>query len=148
MRITVTGSQICYPGDVGKPTGSLELVKLIINSVLSRPNALFVSFDLKTYLSKTQWSDTNMCASSSWISLMNSLRNMTSEKHPKMVGSILKSSAVVMAYHSPSDWPTTSCTPVSRSHDIMKPSQHLASGATNGVQSNYFYLWTTSASNM
>ena len=47
MRITVTGSQICYPGDVGKPTGSLEIVKLIINSVLSRRNARFVSFELK-----------------------------------------------------------------------------------------------------
>ena len=46
-RITVTGSQICYPRDVGTPTGSLNLVKIIINSVLSRRNALFVSFDLK-----------------------------------------------------------------------------------------------------
>ena len=44
-RITVTGSQICYPGDVVTPTGSLDLVKLIINSVLSLRNARFVSFD-------------------------------------------------------------------------------------------------------
>ena len=44
-RITVTGSQICYPGDVGTPTVSLDLVKLIINSVLLRRNARFVSFD-------------------------------------------------------------------------------------------------------
>ena len=41
-RITVAGSQICYPGDVGPPTGSLYLVKLIINSVLLRSNAHFV----------------------------------------------------------------------------------------------------------
>ena len=46
-RITVSGSQICYPGDVGMPTGSLDLVKLIINSVLLRRNARFVCFDLK-----------------------------------------------------------------------------------------------------
>ena len=32
-RITVTGSQIFYPRDVGTPTGSLDLIKLIINSV-------------------------------------------------------------------------------------------------------------------
>ena len=44
-RITVDGSQICYPGDVGTPTGSLDLVKLIINSVLSCCNAHFVCFD-------------------------------------------------------------------------------------------------------
>ena len=43
--ITVSGSQIYYPGDVGTPTGSLDLVKLIINSVLSLRNARFVYFD-------------------------------------------------------------------------------------------------------
>ena len=43
-RITVAVSQISYPGDVGTPTGSLDLVKLIINSVLSRRNARFVSY--------------------------------------------------------------------------------------------------------
>ena len=42
--ITVAGSQICYPGDVGTPTGSLDLVNLMINSVLSRRNARFVWF--------------------------------------------------------------------------------------------------------
>ena len=48
-RITVTGSQICYPIDVGTPTGSLDFVKLIINSVMSRRKARFVSFYLKTF---------------------------------------------------------------------------------------------------
>ena len=52
-RITVTGTQIFYPGDVGTPTGSLELVKLIINSVLPRRNARFVSFDFKNFYLQT-----------------------------------------------------------------------------------------------
>ena len=52
-RITVAGSQICYPGDVGTPTGSLDLVKLIINNVLSHRNAQFVSFDLKHFYLQT-----------------------------------------------------------------------------------------------
>ena len=43
MRITIAGSQIFYPGDVGTPTGSLDLVKLIINSVLLRRNVRFFS---------------------------------------------------------------------------------------------------------
>ena len=50
--IIVTGSQICYPGDVGTPTGSLDLVKIISNSVLSRRNARFLSFDLNFSISK------------------------------------------------------------------------------------------------
>ena len=52
-RITVAGSQICYPGDVGTPTRSIDLIKLIINSVLSCCNARFVSFDLKNFYLQT-----------------------------------------------------------------------------------------------
>ena len=52
-HITVTGSQICYPRDVVTPTGSLNLVKLIINSVLSRRNARFFPFDLKNFYLQT-----------------------------------------------------------------------------------------------
>ena len=44
-RITIVGSQIFYPVDVGTLTGSLDLVNLIMNSVLSRRNARFVCFD-------------------------------------------------------------------------------------------------------
>ena len=53
MRITVAGSQIFYLGDVGTPTGSIDLVKLVINSVLSRRNARFVPFDSKTFYLQT-----------------------------------------------------------------------------------------------
>ena len=53
MRITVAGIQICCPGDVGTPTGSLDLVKLIINSALLRHNARFVSFDLNIFYLQT-----------------------------------------------------------------------------------------------
>ena len=40
--ITVSGSRICYPDNIGMPTGSLDLVNLMINSILSRRNAPFV----------------------------------------------------------------------------------------------------------
>ena len=46
-RITVAGNKIYYPGDVATPTGSLELVKLLINSVLSRRGAKMACFDTK-----------------------------------------------------------------------------------------------------
>ena len=52
-RITVAGSQICYPVDVGTPTSSLDLIKLVINSFLSRRNARFVCFDLKQFYLQT-----------------------------------------------------------------------------------------------
>jgi hypothetical protein len=34
-RITIDGNRICYPGNVGTNTASLELLKLLLNSVLS-----------------------------------------------------------------------------------------------------------------
>ena len=41
-RVTISGSRICYLGNIGMPTGSLNLVKLMINTVPSRRNARFV----------------------------------------------------------------------------------------------------------
>ena len=51
-RITVAGSRICYPGGIGRPTDSLDLVKLMINSVLSCHNTCFVFFDAETFYLK------------------------------------------------------------------------------------------------
>jgi len=48
-RITIGGNRICYPGDVGTNTASLELVKLLLNSVLSRKGARFSTIDLKNF---------------------------------------------------------------------------------------------------
>ena len=43
------GNHIIYPGDVVTPTVSLELIKLILNSVLFRPGAKFACFDVKNF---------------------------------------------------------------------------------------------------
>ena len=95
----------------------------------------------KTFTSKPRWSDPNMCASSSWISHKNSLRNTTLHKQPKMAGYILWSSVVATAYRNQADLPMTSCAPVFRRRYITKPPQHLASGAISGVPSNFFTCW-------
>ena len=52
-RITIGGNRINYPHDVGTPTGSLELLKLLINSILSTPNAKFASFDINFFYLNT-----------------------------------------------------------------------------------------------
>ena len=46
-RITVTVNHVRYPGDVVTQTRYLELLKLTINSTLSRPGARFACFDIK-----------------------------------------------------------------------------------------------------
>jgi hypothetical protein len=48
-RITIGGNRIFYPGDTGTKTGSLELVKLQLNDVLSTPQARMACFDIKDF---------------------------------------------------------------------------------------------------
>ena len=45
--ITICGTNVCYPGDVGTNTESLELFKLMINTVLSRTGSKYVLFDIE-----------------------------------------------------------------------------------------------------
>jgi hypothetical protein len=56
-RITIGGSRICYPGDVGTNTSSLELFKLLLNSVLSCKGARFSTIDLKNFYLDTPMPD-------------------------------------------------------------------------------------------
>jgi hypothetical protein len=52
-RITIGRNNITYPGDEGIPTGSIELVKLLVNSVLSKRNARLATMDLKNFYLNT-----------------------------------------------------------------------------------------------
>ncbi len=55
--ITIGSNRICFLGDVGTNTASLELVKLLLNSVLSCPGAHFSSIDLKNFYLDTPMPD-------------------------------------------------------------------------------------------
>jgi hypothetical protein len=56
-RITLGGNCICYPGDVGTNTALLELLKLLLNSVLSWKGACFSFIDLKNFYLDTLMSN-------------------------------------------------------------------------------------------
>jgi hypothetical protein len=51
--VTIGGNNIAYPGDVGTPTGLIELIKLLVNSVLSQRNARLATMDLKNFYLNT-----------------------------------------------------------------------------------------------
>ncbi len=57
IHITIGGNRICFLGDVGINTGSLKLVKLLLNSVLSYPGAHFSSIDPKNFYLDTSMPD-------------------------------------------------------------------------------------------
>ena len=52
-HITIAGQNIKNPGDVGTKTASLDLLKFLLNSVLSRKGAKFVTFDIKNFYLQT-----------------------------------------------------------------------------------------------
>ena len=56
-RITIGGNFICFPNNVGTNTALLKLVKLLLNSVLSRKGAWFSSIDLKNFYLDTPMLD-------------------------------------------------------------------------------------------
>lgn len=47
--ITIGGNRICYPGDTGTKTGSIKMVKLLLNSTISTPDARFACFDISNF---------------------------------------------------------------------------------------------------
>jgi hypothetical protein len=44
--ITISGNRICYPGNVGTTTALLKLVKLLLNSVLSKKGTQFSTINI------------------------------------------------------------------------------------------------------
>ena len=52
-RITVGGNLIVYPGDCGTPSVDLLTVKLLLNSVISTPDAKFMTINIKDFYLNT-----------------------------------------------------------------------------------------------
>ena len=52
-RITIVGQNIKWPGEVSTKTASLDLIKLLLNSVISRRGAKFVTFDINNFYLQT-----------------------------------------------------------------------------------------------
>ena len=76
-RITIFGTNVCYPGDVGTNTASLELFKLMINSILSRAGAKYVCFDIDIFTLAHQLVDQSTSKFNSPKSPNNSSMNTT-----------------------------------------------------------------------
>ena len=52
-RITVGGDRIDYPGEVSTKTAGLTTIKLLLNSVVSKPNGRFMTADVKKFYLNT-----------------------------------------------------------------------------------------------
>jgi hypothetical protein len=50
---TIGGNNIAYPRDIRTPTGSIELVKLLINSIVFQHNVCLATMDLKDFYLNT-----------------------------------------------------------------------------------------------
>jgi len=52
-RLTAGGDRINYPDDCGTPTADMTLFKILINSILSTPNAKCIMMDIKDFYLRT-----------------------------------------------------------------------------------------------
>jgi len=52
-RLVAGGDRVHYPGDAGTPTANLLTVKLLLNSIISTPNAKFMTMDIKDFYLNT-----------------------------------------------------------------------------------------------
>jgi len=52
-RVVADGDRVHYPGDAGTPTADLLTVKLLLNSIISTPNAKFMTMDIKDFCLNT-----------------------------------------------------------------------------------------------
>jgi hypothetical protein len=52
-RLVAGGNRVHYLGDAGTPTADLLTVKLLLNSIISTPNAKFMTMDIKDFYLNT-----------------------------------------------------------------------------------------------
>ena len=52
-RLMAGGDRVHYPGDAGTPTADLLTVKILLNSIISTPNAKFMTMDIKDFYLNT-----------------------------------------------------------------------------------------------
>jgi hypothetical protein len=52
-RLVAGGDRVHYPGDAGTPTADLLTIKLLLNSIISTPNAKFMTVDIKDFYLNT-----------------------------------------------------------------------------------------------
>ena len=52
-RLVAGGYRVHYPGDAGTPTANLLTIKLLLNSIISTPNAKFMTMGIKDFYLNT-----------------------------------------------------------------------------------------------
>jgi hypothetical protein len=52
-RLVAGGDRVHYPGDAGTPTANLLTIKLLLNSIISTPNAKLMTMDIKDFYLNT-----------------------------------------------------------------------------------------------
>jgi hypothetical protein len=142
-RITIGGSRICFPGDVGTNTASLELFNLLLNSVLSRKGARFSTIDLKNFYLDTPMPEpeyVRIKLSDIPVEFIEEYKLAGTDRDSWIYFEICPGcyglpQAGILA--------NISSDPACSLKAIMKWNPPLASGATNGVLSNSASSWMT-----
>ncbi len=148
-RLVVGGNRVHYPGDTGTPTTNLLTVKLLLNSIISTPNAKFMKMDIKDFYLNTQWHGMNKCNCGLQTCQRMSLHTTTSLTSQRMTAtSTARSRRGCMAYHRPGSLPSNYSKNASSHTATVRAQSPQACGSMTPAPSASFLLSTILESNM
>ena len=100
-QITIMGNRVVYASDAGTKTASLDLCKLMMNSVLLHKGAKFITYNICNYYLATPLDYPEYVKSSSPTSHKSSLTSITSTTMSTKAGYISKPATASMVYLNP-----------------------------------------------
>ncbi len=129
-RLVVGGNRVHYPGDAGTPTTNLLTIKLLLNSIISTPNAKFMTmgikdFYLNTLMARYEYMQLRIAdMPEDVIAHTNSLTLPLT-----MATSTVRSRRGCTAYHRPGSLPSNYLKNASRRTDTARAQSPLACGS-------------------
>jgi hypothetical protein len=129
-RLTVGGNLINFSGNTSTPTADLLTAKLLINSTISTPGAVFLGIDLANFspMADPEYMRLRLEIIPEEIIVKYNLRDLVDERD----GSISKFEKACTASLKPASLPTNSSKSDCPKRDITSASTLPASGVTSG----------------
>ena len=133
--LTIGRDCIHYPHDASTSTAYITTVKLLVNSIISTPNARFLTLDIKNYYLGTPLDNMNtfsLTISIFWMTLPWNTTSMTWQT--RLDGYTWKKGKACMAWNKPESLHINYSSNASIHMDTTPSNSLMTSGDTNGDQ--------------
>ncbi len=147
-RLVAGGDRVHYPGDAGTPTTDLLTVKLLLNSIISTPNAKFMTMDIKDFYLNTPMERFEYDCGLKTCQRMSSHTTNSLTLQLTMTTSTARSRRGCTAYHKLGSLPSNYSKNASRRTDTARAQSPQACGSMTNAPSASPLLSMTLESSM